>query len=109
MSNIVNATPENFESVVLNSDLPVMVDFWAEWCGPCKMILPVLEELNADSEVTDKVTIVKVNADDAADLPAKYGVRGIPTLLMFKDGKPVDQNVGAASKAQIKAFIEKNV
>lgn len=108
MSNIVNATVATFEDVVLNSKLPVLVDFWAEWCGPCKMVLPILDELNDSVEMAEKVTIVKVNVDSESDLPAKYGVRGIPTLLMFKDGKHVDMNVGAASKSQIIEFIEKN-
>ena len=89
----------NFESDVLNSETPVVVDFWAEWCGPCKMIAPSLEEIS--NEMGDKVKIAKVNMDENPELAAKYGVRSIPTLLMFKGGEPVAIQVGAAPKKQI--------
>ena len=84
----------NFDSDVLNSDTPVVVDFWAEWCGPCKMIAPSLEEISA--EMGDKVKIAKVNMDENPDLAAKYGIRSIPTLMMFKEGEPVAIQGGAA-------------
>jgi thioredoxin 1 len=95
---------EDFEANVLNSSKPVVVDFWAEWCGPCKMIGPSLEELS--EELGEQVTIAKVNIDDHPDTPSKYGVRGIPTMILFKDGEVVDTKVGAAPKAAIKSWIE---
>jgi thioredoxin len=95
---------DNFGSDVLGSDKPVLVDFWAEWCGPCKMIGPALEEIS--EELGDKVTIAKLNIDDHPDTPAKYGVRGIPTMILFKDGQPVETKVGAAPKAQLKSWLE---
>jgi thioredoxin 1 len=97
-------TDENFGTDVLASDKPVLVDFWAEWCGPCKMIGPSLEEIS--EELGDKVTIAKLNIDDHPDTPSKYGVRGIPTMILFKNGEPVDTKVGAAPKAQIKGWLE---
>ncbi|MBP7952151.1 MAG: thioredoxin [Sphingorhabdus sp.] len=95
---------DNFEANVLNSSKPVVVDFWAEWCGPCKMIGPSLEELS--EELGEQVTITKLNIDDHPDTPSKYGVRGIPTMILFKDGKVVDTKVGAAPKSAIKDWIE---
>ena len=85
---------------------PVLVDFWAEWCGPCRMIAPALEEI-AD-ELGDKVTIAKLNIDENPDTPGRYGVRGIPTMLLFKDGQPVAQKVGAAPRSQIQQWLEGN-
>lgn len=94
MAQMINDA--DFESVVLKSDIPVVVDFWAEWCGPCKMLLPIVEELSKDFE--GKVKIVKMNVDDAENTPVKYGIRNIPTLLFFKNGEVVDKQVGAAAK-----------
>ncbi|MFK7941637.1 MAG: thioredoxin [Paracoccaceae bacterium] len=99
----VAVTDESFESDVLNASTPVVVDFWAEWCGPCKQIGPALEEIAA--EMGEQVTIVKVNIDDSPNAPSKYGVRGIPTLLLFKDGQVVDKKVGAAPKRDIESWI----
>jgi len=97
-------TDQSFNADVLSASGPVLVDFWAEWCGPCKMIGPALEELS--DELGEKVTIVKLNIDDNPDAPGKYGVRGIPTMILFKDGAPAATQVGAAPKSKLKAFIE---
>ena len=97
-------TDDSFESDVLSSDKPVLVDFWAEWCGPCKMIGPSLEEIS--EELGEEVTIVKLNIDDNPDAPGRYGVRGIPTMILFKNGAPAATQVGAAPKSQIKRWIE---
>ena len=94
----------DFEANVLKSSKPVLVDFWAEWCGPCKMIGPSLEEIS--EELGDTVSIVKLNIDDHPDTPAKYGVRGIPTMILFKDGEIADTKVGAAPKAALKEWLQ---
>ena len=99
----VAVTDDSFESDVLQSSRPVVVDFWAEWCGPCKQIGPALEEIAA--EMGEQVTIAKVNIDDSPNAPSKYGVRGIPTLLLFKDGEVIDKKVGAAPKRDIESWI----
>jgi thioredoxin 1 len=97
-------TDASFHNDVINADGPVLVDFWAEWCGPCKMIGPALEELS--DELGGKVTIAKLNIDDNPDAPGKYGVRGIPTMILFKNGAPAATKVGAAPKSHLKGWIE---
>lgn len=107
MSNqIVYVTDDSFEQEVLNSEIPVLVDYWAEWCGPCKMIAPILEEIVGD--YADKVKIVKLNIDENPNTPPKFGIRGIPTLMLFKGGEVEATKVGALSKSQLTAFIDSN-
>ena len=103
---IINITDDSFDSVI-NSDKPVLVDLWAEWCGPCKMIAPILSEVA--EEMSDKVTITKLNIDQNPNTPPKFGVRGIPTLLLFKNGAVVGTKVGALSKTQLVEFLNDNV
>ncbi|HOB00814.1 MAG TPA: thioredoxin TrxA [Casimicrobium huifangae] len=105
--NITHVTDATFSDDVLKSDTPVLVDFWAEWCGPCKMIAPVLEEVAVSH--AGKIKIAKVDVDDNREVAAKYGIRGIPTLLLFKNGELAAQKVGALSKAQLTAFVDSNV
>ena len=97
-------TDESFATDVINAGGPVLVDFWAEWCGPCKMIGPSLEEIS--EELGAKVTIAKINIDENPDAPAKYGVRGIPTMILFKNGAPAATKVGAAPKSALKGWLE---
>ncbi|EAQ12339.1 MULTISPECIES: thioredoxin [Maritimibacter] len=103
----VAVTDATFEEEVLKSDVPVVVDFWAEWCGPCKMIGPALEELS--TEYGDKVKIAKVNVDENPNSPAQLGVRGIPALFMFKGGQPISNKVGAAPKAALQSWIDESI
>jgi len=105
--NIVHVTDDNFEQEVLKSDIPVLVDYWAEWCGPCKMIAPVLEEIAV--EYAGKVKVAKLNIDEQPNTPPRYGIRGIPTLMLFKDGEVEATKVGAVSKSQLTAFIDSNI
>lgn len=103
---VLSTTDSEFEAVVLQSDVPVLVDFWAEWCGPCKMIAPILDE--AADELDGRVKIVKVNVEENSKTPVKYGVKGIPHLILFKDGNDVARKKGALSKPQLMAFIDEN-
>ena len=105
--NIVHVSDQSFEQEVLNSEVPVLIDYWAEWCGPCKMIAPVLEELAA--EYGDKLKIAKLNIDENPETPPKYGIRGIPTLMLFKGGNVEATKVGALSKSQLSAFLDSNL
>ena len=107
MSNIVMVADGSFDDEVLKSDIPVLVDYWADWCGPCKMITPILDELAEDYK--DKLTVAKINIDENQNTPQTYGVRGIPTLILFKDGDVLATKVGAASKSQLEAFIDTNI
>ena len=100
-------TDENFETEVLKSDKPALVDFWAEWCGPCKQIGPILEEIS--DEKKDVINIYKINIDNNPEIPQKYGVRGIPTLMFFYDGKLVDTKVGSLPKSSLNEWIENNL
>ena len=104
--DIIYVTDATFESEVLNASDPVLVDYWAEWCGPCKVITPLLEEIVA--EYGDKIKVTKLNNDDNPATPPKYGIRGIPTWMLFKDGNVEATKVGAMSKSQLTAFIDAN-
>ena len=104
---IKHTTDATFEADVLKSDKPVLVDYWAEWCGPCKMIAPILDEVAKSHEST--LQIAKMNVDENRDIPAKFGIRGIPTLMLFKNGELAATKVGAMSKTQLNAFIEQHL
>ena len=105
--NILYLTDDTFEDEVLKSSAPVLVDYWAEWCGPCKMIAPILDEIA--SEYTGKIKVAKLNIDDNPQTPPKYGIRGIPTLMLFKNGNVEATKVGAVSKSQLSAFLDSNI
>lgn len=105
--SIKHVSDASFEADVIKSGTPVLVDYWAAWCGPCKMIAPLLDE--AAEQFKGRVTIAKLNVDDNPDTAAKFGVRGIPTLMLFKDGKAVATKVGAMSKSQLNTFLEESL
>ncbi|MEH8022051.1 MULTISPECIES: thioredoxin TrxA [Rheinheimera] len=105
--HILQVSDDSFETDVLKSETPVLVDFWAEWCGPCKMIAPILDDVA--KEYTDKVVVAKVNIDHNPNTPPKFGIRGIPTLLLFKNGQVAATKVGALSKTQLKEFLDANI
>ena len=100
-------TDSNFDEEIKNSALPILVDFWAEWCGPCKQIGPILEEIAEENK--DKIKILKMNVDENSQTPQKFGVRGIPTLMLFKDGKLVDTKVGSLPKNMLESWLEPNL
>lgn len=104
---IKHVSDASFQADVLDASSPVLVDFWAEWCGPCKMIAPILDEVAGTYQ--GKIQVAKVNVDDNRDVPAKFGIRGIPTLIMFKDGQIAATKVGALTKAQLTAFIDQQL
>jgi thioredoxin 1 len=107
MSNIIHLSDDTFQNDVIESSIPVLVDYWAEWCGPCKMIAPILDDLVA--EYDGKLKIAKLNIDENPQTPTKFGIRGIPTLMIFKDGNPEATKVGALSKSQLTAFIDSTI
>jgi thioredoxin 1 len=104
---ITHVTDDNFDAEVLKSDHPVLVDYWAEWCGPCKMVAPILDEI-AD-EYVGRLKIAKLNIDENVNTPPKFGIRGIPTLMLFKNGQVHATKVGALSKSQLTAFLDSNI
>jgi thioredoxin 1 len=105
--NIVHVTDDTFEEEIIKAEGPVLVDYWADWCGPCKMIAPILDEIS--SEYTGKLKVAKLNIDENPNTPPKYGIRGIPTLMLFKGGRVEATKVGAVSKSQLTAFIDSNL
>ena len=106
MSNAIDISDDNFDSEVLESDKPVLIDFWAEWCGPCKQVSPILEEIASDTDF--KITIAKVNIDENPRTPTNYGVRSIPTLMLFSNGELKDTKVGALPRQELKEWIKSN-
>ena len=106
-ANIAHVTDASFEADVLKADAPVLVDYWAEWCGPCKMIAPILDDVSRD--YGDRLQVAKMNVDENQQVPAQFGIRGIPTLMLFKGGELVATKVGALPKAQLTAFIDSHL
>jgi thioredoxin 1 len=104
---ITHTSDASFQADVLDAGTPVLVDYWAEWCGPCKMIAPILDEVSKDYD--GKLRVAKMNVDENRDVPSKYGIRGIPTLMLFKDGQLAATKVGALSKAQLTAFLDSHL
>lgn len=104
---IKQVSADSFETDVLKADAPVLVDYWAEWCGPCKMIAPILDEVSKD--YSGKLNVAKVNVDENQEIASKYGIRGIPTLMLFRNGAVVATKVGALSKSQLTAFLDNNL
>ena len=107
MSNAIDISDDNFDSEVLKSDKPVLIDFWAEWCGPCKVLGPVIDEVAED--YSDRVKFVKLNIDNNPSNTQKFGIRGIPTLLLFKNGEKIYTSVGVLSKSELASFLDKNL
>ena len=107
MSNAIDISDDNFDSEVLKSDKPVLIDFWAEWCGPCKVLGPVIDEVAED--YSDRVKFVKLNIDNNPSNTQEFGIRGIPTLLLFKNGEKIDTSVGVLSKSELASFLDKNL
>ncbi len=105
--SIKQVSSDSFEAEVLKADSPVLVDYWAEWCGPCKMVAPILDEVSRD--YADKLNVAKVNVDENQEIATKYGIRGIPTLMLFRNGAVVATKVGALSKSQLTAFLDSNL
>ncbi len=107
MADILHVTDQNFQKEVLESAKPVLVDFWAPWCAPCRALAPIIEEIA--QELSDKIKVVKLNVDESPEAPIMYGIRGIPTVILFVDGKPVEQFVGLTTKERLMSVIEKHL
>ncbi len=107
MSDHITLTDDSFDSEIAGSDLPILVDYWAEWCGPCKMIAPILDEISG--EYAGRLKVAKLNIDENPNTPPKFGIRGIPTLMLFKNGEVAATKVGALSKSQLAEFLDANI